>query len=43
LIGERTEGAEIQTDGDRWEKGRLILPEARGAQGEKKKKHREIK
>ncbi len=37
MIGERTEGAEIETDGDRWAIGRLILPEARGAKGEIKK------
>jgi hypothetical protein len=34
LIGERTDGAEVETDGDRREIGRLILPEARGAKGE---------
>ncbi len=28
---------EIETDGDRWEIGRLIPPEARGAKGEIKK------
>jgi hypothetical protein len=37
LIGERTDGAEIETDGDRWAIGRLIPPEAKGAKGEIKK------
>ncbi len=38
MIGERTEGAEIETDGDRWEIGRLILPEAMGRQKVNRKK-----
>ncbi len=37
MIGERTDRAEIETDGDRWAIGRLIPPEARGAKGEIKK------
>ncbi len=37
MIGERTDGAEIETDGDRWAIGRLIPPEAKGAKGEIKK------